>query len=397
MRARFILPGPIFLDTEIRSSASSISRHTSRRNLLNTSRAILCLLVASSCLFLFGCAKKKNTKGDMRTVTTEVVAAAQKISGNKSRVVVRPTASRGSSATFDDVYVSLGKPVQAAAFEDTLRAIARRHDLTVTSAGASAGVSRFDYSSSSSVRTHSIHIVLPITARNSAPVRPAGRKTAAGELAIIIDDMGYDRSAADAVIALPFPLTLSVLPHLAVSSEIAEEAFGRGDEVLLHLPMQSDSGAVKAEEIELRVGMNAAQVSSAVAGMLGTVPHVVGVNNHQGSLATSDAPLMQALMPVLRERGLFFIDSRTDAKTVAYDIAKRDGVRAASRKVFLDDVATQAAIIAQLELAARDASRDGITIAIGHPRPATIAALATEVPRLESRGIRLVFASDVVK
>ena len=75
-----------------------------------------------------------------------------------------------------------------------------------------------------------------------------------------------------------------------------------------------------------------------MAGMLGTVPHAVGVNNHQGSRATSDVALMQALMPVLRERGLFFIDSRTEAKTVAYDIAKRDGVRAASRKVFLDGV-----------------------------------------------------------
>ncbi len=76
--------------------------------------------------------------------------------------------------------------------------------------------------------------------------------------------------------------------------------------------------------------------------MLETVPHAVGVNNHQGSRATSDAALMQALMPLLRERGLFFIDSRTDAKTVAYDMAKRDGVRAASRKVFLDDVETRA-------------------------------------------------------
>ena len=105
---------------------------------------------------------------------------------------------------------------------------------------------------------------------------------------------------------------------------------------------------------------------------------------------------MQALMPLLRERGLFFIDSRTEAKTVAYDVAKRDGVRAASRKVFLDDVETRQAIVAQLELAARDAARDGFTIAIGHPRPATIAALAAEVPRLQARGIQLVFASDVV-
>jgi uncharacterized protein len=384
------------LDTEIRGSVSSVSRSAHRRNLLSISRTVLCLLVASSCLLFFGCTKKKAAKGDMRTVTTEVVGAAQKITNNKARVVVRPTTARGSSATFDDIYVSLANSAQAAAFEDALQIIARRHALTATSGWSSAGVTRFDYSSDG-VRTHSIHVVVPITARNPAPAAgPTSRKNGAGQLAIIIDDMGYDRAAADAVIALPFPLTISVLPHLPDSSEIAEEAFSRGEQVLLHLPMQSESEAVKAEDIELRVGMSAAQVSSAVAGMLSTVPHAVGVNNHQGSRATSDVALMQALMPVLRERGLFFIDSRTDVKTVAYDIAKRDGVRAASRKVFLDDVATQAAIVSQLELAARDASRDGITIAIGHPRPATIAALAAEVPRLEARGVRLVFASDVV-
>ena len=88
--------------------------------------------------------------------------------------------------------------------------------------------------------------------------------------------------------------------------------------------------------------------------------------------------------------------SRTDAKTVAYDVAKRDGVRAASRKVFLDDKDIRQAIIAQIELAAHDAKRDGFTIAIGHPRPATIAALAEEVPQLASHGVHLVFASDVV-
>lgn len=399
MRVRFNLPGPIFLGPDIRISISSSPQQTGQGYSLRAIRTSLCVLPVLFCLFLFGCTKKNPAKGDLRAVTTEVIAAAQKITNNKARIVVRPqvqASARASSATLDDIYISLASPAQAAAFEDALKTIARRHGLTVTSGWASAGVTRFDYSSNT-VRTHSIHVILPIAARNPAPATQAARKSNAGELAIIIDDMGYDRAAADAVIALPFPLTVSVLPHLAVSSEIAEEAFSRGDEVLLHLPMQSESESVKAEEIELRVGMSPAQVSSAVMGMLGTVPHVVGVNNHQGSRATSDVALMQALMPVLREKQLFFIDSRTDAKTVAYDIAKRDGVRAASRKVFLDDVPTQAAIVAQLELAARDAARDGFTIAIGHPRPATIAALAEEVPQLESRGVHLVFASDVVK
>ena len=222
-----------------------------------------------------------------------------------------------------------------------------------------------------------------------------GRRDA--RLAIIIDDLGYDREAADSLLALGFPLTVSVLPHLPLSTEVAEEAYRRGDQVMLHLPMQSVNATAKTEEVELRVGMNEQQVDSALAGMLETVPHAVGVNNHQGSRATADPALMAALMPELRRRGLFFVDSRTLASTVAYSTAERLGVRAASRKVFLDDSENREAILEQLELAAHDAERDGFAIAIGHPRPDTIAVLAIDLPRLASRGIRLVFVSDVVQ
>ncbi len=353
----------------------------------------------TAALGLSGCSKKPVTKNDLRTVTTEIVATAQKITNNKSQIIVRPQqqpARWGGAGAVDDIYISLVTPANASALNQSLETIAARHGLTVSKTVASPGVSRFDYALNG-IRTHSIHVVIPVSKIVRA-LDPSNRSRPPGaRLAIVIDDMGYDRSLADAVIALPFPLTISVLPHLPISSEVAEEAHSRGDEVLLHLPMESEGETAKAEEIELRVGMSARQVSSAVAGMLETVPHVVGVNNHQGSRATSDPALMQALMPLLRERGLFFIDSRTDAKTVAYDLAKRDGVRAASRKVFLDDVETQAAIIGQLELAARDAARDGFAIAIGHPRPATIAALAAEVPKLQARGLQLVFASDVAR
>ncbi len=356
--------------------------------------AFFCVIM----LALAGCAKKPVAKNDLRTVTTEVVAAAQKITNNKSQIIVRPqvqASKRGGSGAVDDIYISLVTPAEAVTLKQSLAAIAGRHGLTALTTVASPGVSRFDYVLNGT-RTHSIHVVIPVSKNVRATPQGNRKVRGSGNLAIVIDDMGYDRSLADAVIALPFPLTVSVLPHLPISSEVAEEAHSRGDEVLLHLPMESEGETAKAEEIELRVGMSAGQVSSTVAGMLETVPHAVGVNNHQGSRATSNAALMQALMPLLRERGLFFIDSRTEAKTVAYDVAKRDGVRAASRKVFLDDVETRQAIVAQLELAARDAARDGFTIAIGHPRPATIAALAAEVPRLQARGIQLVFASDVV-
>ena len=359
-------------------------------------------------LFLAGCGKKHLSKSELRAITGEIVSAAQKINGHKSEIAIRPElqpANRGSANAFatDSIYISLSDPSQAAAFARALNAIAREHDLSVTET-ASSGVIRFDCAFHGA-RTHTVHVVTPLAARGataphaSAPASATARQSlSAGNprLAIIIDDLGYDRSAADAVLALGFPLTVSVLPHLPLSSELAEEAQRRGDQVMLHLPMESEADGAKPEDIELRVGMTAAQVDAALAGMLETVPYAVGVNNHQGSRATADPELMRALMPALRQRGLFFVDSRTDAKTVAYDMAERAGVPAASRKVFLDDVAARGAILKQLNLAARDAQRDGFTIAIGHPRPATIAALAEGVPPLETRGIHLVFASDLV-
>lgn len=215
------------------------------------------------------------------------------------------------------------------------------------------------------------------------------------KLAIIIDDMGNDRSAADSLLALHYPLTLSILPHLPLSAEIADEVSRRGDEVMLHLPMQSESETTPTEAIELRPGMPGAEVRSILAGMLDTVPHAAGVNNHEGSKATSDPALMNELMPDLRARGLFFIDSRTAASTVAFDTAERDGVRAASRKVFLDDSLDGTTIRDQFELAEREAEHAGDAIAIGHPHPETIAVLREMLPQAARKGIQLVFASDL--
>jgi len=376
------------------SRGRSAAPHASHRTLWTLAPFVV--LVALS---LFGCAKKTFRKSELRAVTAEVVSAAQSTTGRKSEITIRPeiqsSAAGPGHLAADDIYISLENPSQAVALQQSLAEIAQRHKLAVAQT-SNGGVARLDFSFRGN-RTHSILIVTPLAARSR---RPAERAPGNPELAIILDDLGHDRSAADSLLALPFPLTISILPHLPLSAQVAEETFRRGDEVMLHLPMEPESEdtgpeGAKPEAIELRVGMSVEQVESTLQEMLDTVPHAAGVNNHEGSRATADAALMEALMPTLRLRGLFFIDSRTTVATVAYDTAERAGVRAASRKVFLDDTPERAAILAQLELAARDAQRDGSAIAIGHPHPATIAALAEGVPGLETRGIRLVFASDL--
>jgi len=222
------------------------------------------------------------------------------------------------------------------------------------------------------------------------------QQTGTARLAIILDDLGNDRAAAEAIFALRYPLTISVLPNHAHSVEIAEEAHSRGYQVMLHLPMQSVANE-KPEPQELRPGMGAGDVTMLVNELLKSVPDVVGVNNHQGSQSTADTTLMHELMPILREHQLFYVDSRTTAATVAFDEARRDGVRSGFRNVpFLDDVAEKAAVRTQLQLALRGAKQKGEAIAIGHPHAATLQALHEILPGANAQGVRLVFASEVV-
>ena len=366
------------------------SSDRSGTHLRSNLRRLVCQFVAALALFLTSCGEKPLSKSQLRAITSEIVGAARRIAGRQSEITIRPE-TQGQRAA-DSVYISLGSPSQTNALRSSLAAVARRHNLSIVERSG-AGVVRFDLAFAGN-RTHTIHLITPLGARPRQLIEHNGRGP---RLAIVIDDLGYDQSAADSLLALPFPLTASVLPHLPLSTQVAEQAYRRGDQVLLHLPMEPESDAAKREDVELRVGMNAKQVESALEGMLETVPHVAGVNNHEGSRASADPALMEALMPALGERGLFFIDSRTTAATVAYRAAKRSGVRAASRKVFLDDTPTREAILEQLDIAARDAFRDGSAIAIGHPHPATIAALSRGIPRLEARGIRLVLVSDVVE
>ena len=265
------------------------------------------------------------------------------------------------------------------------------HRLTVDASTSNGNSSRITLRSAG-IATHHIEIeVLSSRAGNNENL-PAG----AARLAIVLDDLGSDRSVADAIFALQVPITLSVLPYHAHSQEIAQEARKHGCEVMLHLPMQSVANETP-EQQELRPGLKREEVEAIVNKMLQSVPEADGVNNHQGSQATSNGALMDELMPVLRDAGVFYVDSRTTAETVAYDTAKRDGVKTAFRNVpFLDDVQNKAAVKRQLQIAIRGAKEKGEAIAIGHPHTVTLDALREMLPEAKKQGVRLVLVSDVV-
>jgi polysaccharide deacetylase 2 family uncharacterized protein YibQ len=351
---------------------------------------------------LSGCKKspERLPAGEIHAITREFAAASSKATPSGSDIRSQFLASDEVAERTDRLDISLhaadhpaSERAAVARLLQSLAVVATRHGLTQDDPSESREGILFNYRRAG-IATHTIHIHSgPSDAARAASPQP---QTEAAKLAIVLDDLGSDRAAAEAIFAMPFPLTISVLPNHLHSVEIAEEAHRRGYQVLLHLPMQA-AGNEKPEAQELRPGMAATDVALLVGQMLQAVPYAVGVNNHQGSEATSDRALMSELMPVLRNLQLFYVDSRTTAATVAFDTAREDGVRSAFRNVpFLDDVAEVAAVRKQLELALRGAREKGEAIAIGHPHPATLQALREVLPQAEAQGVRLVFASELV-
>jgi uncharacterized protein len=379
-------------------TASSLRDSQNKRAL----RATLLIVLLFFFWAIAGCKKSEPvrlTPARIHSITREFAEAAHSAAPAGTQIHIGLQASEKSPEDIDhlDITVLETGPDSAARSDITkiqqaLGAVATRHGLTEEPSESREGPLFFYLKGGT--RTHSVRIHVGAKAPEQAGNAPLGKN--GPKLAIILDDVGSDRAAAEAIFELPYPLTISVLPNHEHSTEIAHDALRRGYQVMLHLPMQAVANE-RPEAQELRPGMHATEVSALVGQFLQNVPGAVGVNNHQGSQATADPALMEELMPVLREHQLFYVDSRTTVATVAYDTAESFGVRSAFRNVpFLDDVAEVGAVRRQLALALRGTREKGEAVAIGHPHPATLQALREVLPRTQAQGVRLVFASELV-
>jgi len=231
-----------------------------------------------------------------------------------------------------------------------------------------------------------------------ASATPHASPAVTGEatVAIIIDDCGQWLSTERAFLALPIPLTLSVLPHVHYTAQIAQDATDAGKGVMLHLPMEPLSRDT-AGRGEITTAMTDAQVAAQTEDDIAQVPLAKGLNNHEGSKASADVRIMGDVIAVAKAHDLFFIDSRTNPKTVAAETARQAGLPEASRNVFLDDRADERYTEQMLERTVEIAKRNGSAIAIGHPKPTTLAALQALYPKMQAEGVQFVLASELTR
>jgi polysaccharide deacetylase 2 family uncharacterized protein YibQ len=237
---------------------------------------------------------------------------------------------------------------------------------------------------------------MPETSTTELP--PAARRRHKPMIALVIDDVGYNRSLAESLFSLNMVLTVSILPHHPFSRESAQEAHRKSCEVILHLPMEPQKCASTYwEKDTLLVHMSEQKILQVLDSGLRDVPWAEGVNNHMGSLMLQDKRSMQVILDELKSRGLYFLDSRTTSRSVGYELAQAMGVPSACRQIFLDNKQDLNYIQHQIDLLIKKALKDGKAVGIGHLHPLTIEALKEAAPRFREKGITLVGLSRVVE
>jgi polysaccharide deacetylase 2 family uncharacterized protein YibQ len=228
-----------------------------------------------------------------------------------------------------------------------------------------------------------------LEAAGSAPlaqgrgIPPADRR---GILVLVIDDAGNNLRELEPFLSFPGPLTIAVLPGLPNSAEAARRVRAAGKELFLHQPMEALNG-MNPGPGAVKTGMGPDAVKAALLKNLEEIGPVAGFNNHEGSRATMDPAIMRPLLELSRERGIYFLDSRTIADTAGPAIARELGISIAQRDIFLDNEQDRPSIAAALEAGCKKAEQNGLAVLIGHAwSPHLAAVLAEYYPRLIRQG-----------
>ncbi len=221
------------------------------------------------------------------------------------------------------------------------------------------------------------------------------------KLVIIVDDGGYGGDLTDIILSLNPKLTLSILPNTPYTKLVAEKGHEKGFEIMLHMPMENTNPETQHPG-QINIDMNESQIQALTEDALKQVPHAIGINNHTGSKFTTDAKAMALFINTIKDKDVFFIDSKTAVDTKAYDIAMAFGVPSAERSLFIDNpqetTKEQIREIRQrFDEVTQMALQHGEAIAICHFRPTTATLLAELLDTLEAKGIELVHASELVK
>jgi len=197
------------------------------------------------------------------------------------------------------------------------------------------------------------------------------------KLALVIDDLGYSLNYGQQAFNLAGKHTYSIIPNSVYAKKLSTLGYQQHKELMMHLPMQSTSNKVHQESNTLNERMSESTLIESTQKFLNEMPHISGINNHMGSYLTRYDYFMRPVMETIFKHNprLYFLDSRTSAKSKAYTVARNSGLTASKRNIFLDHSNAPSDIKYQFKLWLKKAQEGRPAIAIAHPTKATLSVL----------------------
>lgn len=230
------------------------------------------------------------------------------------------------------------------------------------------------------------------------PVKKPVPTVTSPRIAFIIDDIGaYDIGPLE-LKQLGVPVTASVLPDSRYAAESIHWLRQYNIETIIHMPMQptnSNGNHYNPREV-ITIHSSDEQIRSLIQRTKKIVPIALGMNNHQGSLATSNKELMTRFMTILKDENLYFVDSRTIGNSMAYDTARKMNIKTTHKDLFLDHIQTYPHSVAQVRRLVDLALQKGKAVAIGHPFKTTLQAIKDSVEYIRSRGVKIVLVKELL-
>jgi len=207
------------------------------------------------------------------------------------------------------------------------------------------------------------------------PVTYVPFKNTKPKLVIIIDDV-HTRAQINAIKALNMKITPSIFPpyRLAPNSNRLTQGL---EHYMIHLPMESGNKQFNTQYKTLKVSFSNKKIENRIKELRLLFPKAKFINNHTGSVFTSNYASMHLAYKIMRENGFVFLDSRTTNRSKVKEIAHSYGDVYVSRDIFIDNTQTVTAIHKQLKKAVMIAKKKGYAVAIGHPHTMTMKALGS--------------------
>jgi len=227
------------------------------------------------------------------------------------------------------------------------------------------------------------------------PEKP--RPEVKGMIGIVIDDFGYrNDEISEGFLDLDANLTYAIIPGHRYSTSFGEKAVDAGYEVIVHMPMENTGKTYGEEDFVLMTKMDNETIIRRLNNALKEIPTAIGMNNHQGSKASADQSVMSNVAKVMKENGLFFLDSRTTVETIGETTMEVFGVPTARRNIFLDNEDDEEKIERQLMKLVKRSEELGAAIGIGHVKPKTLNVLSDQIPKLMKKGYEFEFVSKML-